>query len=109
MKFISLRRFFSKNQYFFYILNFLILSILTIFPFFLVWKKLFSKEITYFLIVLCLVFQVFIHFKFFFHLNYFNEHKWNLISIIFSFLIIMIILIGSYWIMSNLNHNTEIM
>ncbi|QCI23430.1 cytochrome o ubiquinol oxidase subunit IV [Buchnera aphidicola] len=96
---------FFKNRYFLYFLSFIILIILTLFPFLIVIKKLFSKEMTYFLVVLCLLVQVVVHIKIFFHLNFSNKHKWNLISMIFSFLIITIILLGSYWVMKHLNYH----
>ncbi|XBC44261.1 MAG: cytochrome o ubiquinol oxidase subunit IV [Buchnera aphidicola (Schlechtendalia peitan)] len=93
------------KKYFLYIINFVILIILTVLPFMLVIRKFFSKEITLILILLCLIIQVLIHIKFFLHLNLSNKYKWNVISIIFAFVISTIILSGSYWVIKSLNHN----
>ncbi|ANF17180.1 hypothetical protein XW81_02135 [Buchnera aphidicola (Schlechtendalia chinensis)] len=98
----------SKSKYLFQFLKFLTLIILTILPFFLVIKQIFFKELTYFLVTLCLMIQVLIHIKYFLHLNFSKKYKWNIISIVFTFLISIIIFFGSYWVMKNLNHNLYI-
>lgn len=96
-----------RSKYFFYILNFIMLTILTIIPFLVVIEGTYSKIITSFIVIFCLIFQVLVHIKSFFYLDFSYEYRWNMISIIFAFLIIIIILFGSHWIMTNLNHHVH--
>ncbi|XBC42191.1 MAG: cytochrome C oxidase subunit IV family protein [Buchnera aphidicola (Meitanaphis elongallis)] len=94
-----------RNKYFFYILNLIILTTLTILPFVVVIQKIYSKKIISFIVVLCLIIQVCIHIRLFLHLNVSDNYKWNVVSMLFSFSVILTILLGSYWVMNNLNHN----
>lgn len=93
-----------KNSIFFYILIFIFSLILSFFPFYIVIYNIFSKNYLYFFITLCCFVQVLMHILFFLHLNDFNKNYWNLFSIIFTCTVISIILIGSIWIMRNINH-----
>ena len=52
----------------------------------------------------CAVVQVLVHLVYFLHLNASSEMRWNLVTIVFSAVIIFIIITGSLWIMWNLNH-----
>lgn len=94
-----------KNQYVYYIVLLIVLSLLTFFPFFLVIEKVFSKNISYFLVMLCLITQVLLQVKFFLHLGFSISEKWRTISMIFTVIISIIILSGSIWIMKNLNNH----
>lgn len=90
-----------------YLLGFFFSIILTILPFLLVIKKIFSSEISYIIILICAISQIIIHFLFFFHLNFHTiEGQWNLVTLLFAMIIIFIVVFGSMWIMFNLNHHT---
>ena len=45
------------------------------------------------------------HLVYFLHLDSKSEGGWNLIAIVFAALIILIVVVGSLWIMWNLNYN----
>ncbi|MBS0629252.1 MAG: cytochrome o ubiquinol oxidase subunit IV [Verrucomicrobia bacterium] len=49
--------------------------------------------------------QVVLQLIFFFHLGLEDKPAWNLITFLFVVLVILIIVGGSIWIMSNLNYN----
>ncbi|NIH41180.1 MAG: cytochrome o ubiquinol oxidase subunit IV [Buchnera aphidicola (Periphyllus aceris)] len=100
-KFLS----FLKTTIFFYIMIFFLSLVLSFFPFFIVSYHIFSKNILYFLIIICCFFQILLHILFYLHLNDLNKNSWNFFSIIFTFTIITIIFSGSVWIMRNLNHH----
>ncbi|AEO08243.1 cytochrome o ubiquinol oxidase subunit IV [Buchnera aphidicola] len=87
-----------------YFLGFLFSFILTIVPFLLVINKIFSSNTNYIICLLCAIIQIFVHFIYFLHLNFSEEKKWNVISLLFVIIIIFIIVFGSTWIMHHLNH-----
>ncbi len=56
-------------------------------------------------VVICAVVQVIVHLVYFLHLDSKSEDGWNLVAIVFSAIIILIVVVGSLWIMWNLNYN----
>ncbi|WMC20235.1 MAG: cytochrome o ubiquinol oxidase subunit IV [Enterobacteriaceae bacterium PSpyr] len=94
-----------KNYYFGFILS----LICTIIPFILIKSKFFNKTIKTFLIIIMSILQIIIHFKFFLHINNSNQEKINLITLIFTIIIILILVVGSTFIMFNLNKNMLLM
>ncbi len=56
-------------------------------------------------VVICAVVQVIVHLIYFLHLDSKSEGGWNLVAIVFSAIIILIVVVGSLWIMWNLNYN----
>ena len=51
------------------------------------------------------VVQIFVHLIYFLHMNTSSEERWNLVALVFTVLIIAIVVVGSLWIMYNLNIN----
>ncbi len=51
------------------------------------------------------LFQVIAQLFFFFHLGLESKPKWGVVTFIFTVLVIVIVIGGSLWIMSNLNYN----
>lgn len=49
--------------------------------------------------------QVIILFIFFFHLGVESKPRWNLMTFLFTMLIVLIVVGGSMWIMHNLDYN----
>ncbi|AYN24617.1 cytochrome o ubiquinol oxidase subunit IV [Buchnera aphidicola] len=92
----------EKNSY---IVGFLLSLCLTIIPFFCTLNHLFSREINFFIILLCALSQIIIHFVFFLHLSFSKKNSWNIISLLFVLIIVFIVVFGSIWIMYNLNHH----
>lgn len=95
-----------------YLKGFILSFILTSISFLLV---LFTKSKFYFLettfiikliIFVCALLQIFVHLICFLHMNINNNDSiWLSITLIFTVIIISIILIGSIWIIYNLNSN----
>lgn len=100
------------NQKTSYLKGFIISFILTLVSFLL---TLIAKSEFYFLeknfiikliIFICAILQIFTHLVYFLHLNINNiDNIWLSTILIFTTIIISIILIGSIWIIYNLNSN----
>ncbi|WMC18844.1 MAG: cytochrome o ubiquinol oxidase subunit IV [Enterobacteriaceae bacterium PSpicST2] len=95
-------KFYSVKNYF---NGFIIAILLTIIPFILVKFKLLNNKISTFIIIIVSILQIIVHFKFFLHLNTSNQEKFNLIILILTIIIIFILILGTFWIMFNLNKN----
>lgn len=58
-----------------------------------------------FLILFFAVVQLVVQVLFFLHLSQESKPRWNLISFLFMLMVVLIIVIGSIWIMYHLNYN----
>ncbi|CUR53275.1 cytochrome C oxidase subunit IV family protein [Buchnera aphidicola] len=97
----------KKNIFFFLkspVIGFLILLILTTFTFFFIIFGNCSYIVKKIIIILNFFVQIFIHGYYFIYVKKEFKRFWNIISLLFTFLIIFIIFLGSLWIMKNLNH-----
>lgn len=73
-------------------------------------KHLLSNVGLYALVSVIVVIQVIVQILCFLNVNAKTEdNSWKTISLVFSLLIIVIIVTGTLWIMSNLGHNMHIM
>ncbi|MBK4775794.1 cytochrome o ubiquinol oxidase subunit IV [Candidatus Pantoea edessiphila] len=88
-----------------YIFGFILSVVLTNIPFWMVISHSTSHYVMLGIIVSCAIIQILVHLFCFLHLDSKSENGWNMISLVFSALIILIIVTGSIWIMSNLNYN----
>lgn len=87
-----------------YFFGFLWSLFLTIIPFILVSCKIFPSFIKKCIIFICAFIQIIIQFRYFFHLNFSKKYIWIIYLLLFTGIIVLIIVIGSIWIMNNLNH-----
>lgn len=89
-----------------YLIGFIFSFFLTIIPFYFIFQKNFFKPwLIIAILLLCAIIQIFTHLICFLHINNSSEQRWNLISLIFSTLIILILVNGTIWIMIHLNQN----
>jgi cytochrome o ubiquinol oxidase subunit IV len=89
-----------------YVIGFIAALILTVIPFYFVGTQSLSEGATYTILFGCAIVQVFVHFKYFLHMETKTEEgRWNFISLVFSALVVLILIVGSIWIMWNLNIN----
>lgn len=88
-----------------YTIGFILSIILTVIPYFIVVNHMMPVDGVAITVVILAVGQLFIQLVFFLHLNSSSEQRWNLITILFTLLILLILVIGSIWIMWNLNYN----
>ncbi|MCF7362386.1 cytochrome o ubiquinol oxidase subunit IV [Vibrio sp. A1-b2] len=89
-----------------YVKGFIASLILTIIPFYFVATQSLPKDITYAILFGCALIQVIVHFIYFLHMEIkTDEGKWNFVSLMFTVLVVLILIVGSIWIMWNLNVN----
>ena len=87
-----------------YIIGLILSVVLTVIPFGLVMLGN-TGALTITIILICLVAQVFVQLVFFLHMNGSSAQIWNTTSGVFIVLIVLILVLGSIWIMNHLNHN----
>ncbi|WP_159566032.1 cytochrome o ubiquinol oxidase subunit IV [Budvicia diplopodorum] len=88
-----------------YLIGFVLSVILTAIPFWIVMTKAAGPSTLVVSVALFAVVQVVVHLVYFLHMNTKSEERWNFIALIFTGLIIAIVVVGSLWIMYNLNIN----
>ncbi|KLV10546.1 MULTISPECIES: cytochrome o ubiquinol oxidase subunit IV [Photobacterium] len=89
-----------------YIKGFVASLILTIIPFYFVATQSLPDTITYALMFGCAIVQLVVHLVYFLHMEIRTEDgQWNMISLVFTALVVFIVIAGSIWIMWNLNVN----
>jgi cytochrome o ubiquinol oxidase operon protein cyoD len=88
-----------------YMVGFILSIILTAIPFWMVMDGSASHGTILGVVIVCAIIQVLVHLVYFLHLDSKSEGGWNMVAIVFSALIILIVVVGSLWIMWNLNYN----
>jgi cytochrome o ubiquinol oxidase operon protein cyoD len=88
-----------------YILGFILSIIMTIIPYYVVVNHSFSNVIIYVVISIFAILQLLIQLVFFLHLGSESKPRWNLTVFLFILLIVGILVVGSLWIMYNLDYN----
>jgi cytochrome o ubiquinol oxidase operon protein cyoD len=88
-----------------YIIGFILTVAFVLASYFVVQKQLFVGESLYVALAVLIVLQILSLVIFFLRLNAKTEDdKWNLLSFVFTLVIIAIVVTGSLWIMYNLNY-----
>ena len=89
-----------------YMTGFVLAVILTVIPFYLVMARpIESAGYTAAIVLACAFAQILVHMIFFLHMTPTAEGGWLLLSTLFTFVIVVIALIGSIWIIFHLNNN----
>jgi cytochrome o ubiquinol oxidase operon protein cyoD len=89
-----------------YVIGFVLSVILTAIPFWLVMAHVFkSPTVTAFVVMAFAGAQIVVHMIYFLHMTPQAEGGWNLLALIFTLVLVTIALMGSMWVMYNLNVN----
>jgi cytochrome o ubiquinol oxidase operon protein cyoD len=89
-----------------YIIGFVASLILTVIPFYYAATQSLPVGTTYAVLFGCAVVQVIVHFVYFLHMEVRTEDGiWNVVSLVFAAVVVLIVIGGSLWIMWNLNIN----
>lgn len=89
-----------------YTIGFLLSVILTAIPFWLVMGNVFNDSSTTALVILGFAaVQIVVHMIYFLHMNTSSEGGWNMLSLIFTIVLVVITLAGSLWVMFHMNAN----
>lgn len=89
-----------------YVIGFVLSVILTAIPFWLVMGKVIpSSGATAAVILGFAAVQIVVHMVYFLHMNSRAEGGWNLLALLFTIMLVVIVLVGSIWVMYHLQHN----
>lgn len=88
-----------------YIIGFILSIGLTVVPYMIVVHHLFPLHIVMIAIVVLGVLQLLVQLVFFLHLGGESKPRWNLMAFLFTLLVVAILVIGTMWIMYNLDYN----
>ena len=89
-----------------YLIGFVLAAILTIIPFAVVMGGgLSSSFATGAVIVVAGVLQLLVHLVFFLHLDRSSAQRWNVSAGLFTLVVIGIIVLGTLWVMFNMNYH----
>lgn len=89
-----------------YVTGFVLSIVLTLIPYFIVVNRLFDERSMIVAAVTFGVTQLFVQVVFFLHLHKKLKPRWNMVVFMFTILIVSVLVVGSLWIMANLDHNT---
>lgn len=91
-----------------YLTGFILSVILTAIPFWLVMGRVLDSKDAMIAIILALgAVQIVVHVIYFLHMDTRAEGGWTLMSFLFTATLILILLVGSIWIMYHLHENTR--
>jgi cytochrome o ubiquinol oxidase operon protein cyoD len=88
-----------------YVIGFLSAITLTLLAYFIVTMELLSGNMAAWVIMGLAAVQLMVQLVFFLHLGRDKKSRWNVASFYFMLIVLLIIVIGSLWIMENLNYN----
>lgn len=88
-----------------YIIGFILSIVLTIIPYVLVVNHVLALDAAFIAIVVLAVLQLLVQLIFFLHLSLNPQHRYTLLSFIFTLIVLFILVAGTLWIMYNMNVN----
>src|SRR5882672_6710068 len=88
-----------------YIIGFILSLILTITAYLVVVTHILIGWVIVFVILMLAVIQLLVQLFFFLHLGQESKPRWNTIFFISTICMILVLVIGSIWIMNHLNYN----
>jgi cytochrome o ubiquinol oxidase subunit IV len=88
-----------------YAIGFILSIVLTLISFYLVGSGALPKADLYIAVGILALIQLFIQLVFFLHLSTHSKARWNLLSFLFTLVMVLIFVIGTFWIMYHLYEN----
>ena len=92
-----------------YLIGFVLAVLLTVVPFAMVMSGAFPRGVTVAVITVLAVAQILVHLVYFLHMDRSSAQRWNWAVFAFTVLVIAILVIGSLWVLHNLNANMMVM
>lgn len=90
----------KNGEFYHYLIGFALAAILTVLPFTLVATV--GGKISFIVLILCAILQLFVHLRFFLHLSFKGQQKEDLQLVLFTALILFIMIGGSIWVLGDL-------
>lgn len=91
------------SQYASYIVGLVLSVVTTLLAYFFVVNNLWSKEVLIYLIMGIAVVQLVVQMVFFLHIG--RGDRWKAATFYFTLLVLLIVVVGTIWIMNNLDYN----
>ncbi|ANA33054.1 cytochrome o ubiquinol oxidase subunit IV [Ralstonia mannitolilytica] len=88
-----------------YLIGFVLAVILTVIPFKMVMDGGYSHQTVLVTVMALAVVQIVVHLIYFLHLDGSSAQRWNVMAFLFTLLILAIVIVGSLWVMHNMNAN----
>lgn len=89
-----------------YLIGFVLSVVLTAIPFWLVMGDVLASVPATVILVLALgVVQIYVHLVYFLHIDTSTEGGWQLMALAFTLILVVIVLVGSIWVMAHLHSN----
>ena len=88
-----------------YLVGFLLSAVLTAAPFWLAMTGVLPAQPTAVIVILLALVQIVVHTIFFLHVNTKAEGGWTLLALVFTAIMVVIVVLGSLWIMYHLHGN----
>ncbi len=93
----------SPARYISYVVGFVLSIATTLLAYFFVVNNLWPKEVMIYIVLGIAVVQLIVQLVFFLHLG--RGNRWKVLTFVFAALVVLIVVIGSIWIMQNLDYN----
>ncbi len=90
-----------------YVIGFILSLILTIIPFAAVAGDFVHGAARVALLFAFAVVQLYVQLRFFLHMGQGRDRRWNLAALAFMLLVVLIVVIGSLWIMNSLHYQMQ--
>lgn len=88
-----------------YAIGFVLSILFTLTPYYLVTHKVLTGSVMVITLIGFAILQLLVQLVFFLHLGRESKPRWNIMLLLFAGLVVLIVVVGSLWIMNNLNYN----
>ncbi|WDS38080.1 cytochrome o ubiquinol oxidase subunit IV [Pseudoxanthomonas sp.] len=88
-----------------YLIGFVWAVVLTVIPFALAMTGFFPAGVTAAIVAVLAAVQIVVHLVYFLHMDRSAAQRWNIMVFVFTVLVIGIVIVGSLWVMHNMNAN----
>lgn len=93
----------SPTPYISYVVGFVLSVITTLIAYFFVVNELWPKDVLVYIVLGIAVVQLIVQMVFFLHIG--RGSRWKGLTFVFTIVIVLILVVGSVWVMDNLNYN----
>jgi len=97
----------THGSYAAYIVGFILSIVLTLVAYFTIVNGWLAGRGALLFVAALAIVQLLVQLLFFLHLGDERGPRWNLMTFLFAGLVVVIVVVGSLWIMYNLNHNMK--
>jgi cytochrome o ubiquinol oxidase operon protein cyoD len=98
----------ATGTYSSFVIGFVLSLITTITAYLIVVNKYFSSFNQAIVIITSLaIIQLFVQLVFFLHLGRESKPRWNAMAFVFAGIVVLVVVLGSIWIMNNLDYNMK--